>query len=97
MKSLRTLSLVTVILLSAGCSLFSSDESCHKPQDYESSKSIARLTVPPGMDAPDTRDALVIPDVTAPEAPRGGACLDSPPSYRGDRPAPSDAKPAKKK
>ncbi len=53
---------------------------------YESSQSIARLKVPAGMDAPDTRDALVVPHVDAPEAPRSrsGACLDEPPRYRND-------------
>jgi len=100
MKSLsRSLAMavaVTIVVLAAGCSLFRPETNCQKPQEYETSKSVPRLHVPPGMDAPDTREALVIPDVTAPEAPRTGGCLDEPPSYRGDRPAPAAPRPVGK-
>jgi uncharacterized lipoprotein len=78
--------LICAAALLAGCGLFRADRSCHKTQDYESSRSVARLRVPAGLNAPDTRDALVIPQVTAPEAPRSQAdgCLDEPPKYRND-------------
>jgi uncharacterized lipoprotein len=92
MKSLSRALFMAAIVLAAGCSLFRPQANCQKPQDYEASKSIPRLHVPPGMDAPDTRDALVIPEVTAPEAPRTGGCLDEPPSYRGDQAAPAPAR-----
>jgi len=85
--NVRTLMvLIGLAAATGGCALFRPDQSCHKPQPYESSQSIARLKVPPGMDAPDTRDALVVPHVDAPEAPpsRSGACLDEPPRYRND-------------
>jgi uncharacterized lipoprotein len=85
--SVRTL-LVLIGLAAAmgGCGLFRPDQSCHKPQAYESSKAMARLKVPAGMEAPDTRDALVVPHVDSPEAPKSasGACLDEPPRYRND-------------
>ena len=83
--NVRTLMvLIGLAAATGGCGLFRPDQSCHKPQPYESSKSIARLKVPAGVDAPDTRDALVVPHVDAPEAPRSrsGACLDEPPRYR---------------
>jgi uncharacterized lipoprotein len=85
--NVRTLmALIGLAAATGGCGLFRPDQSCHKPQPYESSKSIARLKVPAGVDAPDTRDALVVPHVDAPEAPRSrsGACLDEPPRYRND-------------
>jgi len=79
--------------LSASCGLFRPDQSCHKTQDYESSGSIARLKVPAGLDVPDTRDALVVPPMDAPEAPRSQSdgCLDEPPRYRSDHAAQADA------
>jgi uncharacterized lipoprotein len=85
--NVRTLmALIGLAAATGGCALFHADQSCHKPQAYESSRSIARLKVPAGVDAPDTRDALVVPHVDAPEAPRSrsGACLDEPPRYRND-------------
>jgi uncharacterized lipoprotein len=94
MKSLGIVVASSIVALTAGCGLFRPDQSCHKAQAYESSKSVARLKVPPGMDAPDTGGALVVPPVDAPEAPRSRshACLDEPPRYRSDAPALPDAR-----
>lgn len=90
----RSMALVTILCagLGSGCGLMRPDSECEKPQDYESSQSIARLHVPAGFDAPDTRDALVVPDVATPEAPRSrsGGCLDEPPRYRSDLAAQPD-------
>ena len=93
MKSLGIVLASSIVALTAGCGLFRPDQSCHKAQAYESSKSVARLKVPPGTDAPDTRSALVVPPVDAPEAPRSRSdtCLDEPPRYRSDLPAQPDA------
>lgn len=43
------------------------------------------LKVPPGLDAPDTRNAIKVPDLNEPERPRGPRepCLSQPPSYKG--------------
>ncbi len=85
--NIRNLLVLTGLATTAGgCGLFHPDQSCHKPQAYESSKSVARLRVPAGMEAPDTRDALVVPEVDSPEAPKSasGTCLDEPPRYRDD-------------
>src|SRR5882672_88066 len=84
----RSMFLLTMFCaaLGSGCGLLHPDKECEKPQDYETSQSIARLKVPAGFDAPDTRDALVVPDIATPEAPRtqSGACLDEPPRYRSE-------------
>ncbi len=65
----------------AGCSLVAVD--CHKPGVYAEAQSIAPLRVPAGLDAPDTKSALKVPDLTQPERPRGPnePCLDAPPRY----------------
>jgi hypothetical protein len=73
----------------AGCKSLS----CNAPPEYGSADSIPLLRVPPGLDAPDTRAALKVPELTTPDRPRTDAegCLDDPPSYfperqRGDFP-----------
>jgi hypothetical protein len=73
----------------AGCKSFT----CDAPPDYGNDDSIPPLNVPPGLDAPDTRNALKVPELKTPDRPRTDAegCLDAPPSYfpertRGDFP-----------
>jgi uncharacterized lipoprotein len=89
MKAWWVAPVIALAGLSSSCGLFHSTKDCEKPQAYESSQSIARLKIPPGLDAPDTKEALTIPDVNAPEAPRNasGGCLDEPPQYRSEVPA----------
>jgi uncharacterized lipoprotein len=57
--------------------------SCAKPGGYEKAESIAPLRIPNGLQAPDTRGALKIPDLNeAAAAPLpAGQCLDTPPRY----------------
>jgi hypothetical protein len=57
--------------------------SCNKPQLYEQAQGVAPLRVPAGLDAPNTRGALKIPELHEPEAPRQltDACRDEPPKY----------------
>lgn len=56
---------------------------CGAPPEYTNSDSIPPLKVPPGMDSPDTRGAMRIPELDTPERPRGPdePCLDQPPKY----------------
>ncbi len=80
----------------AGCKSMS----CNTPPAYGNSESIPSLKVPVGLETPDTRSALKVPELDAPARPRTNAegCLDDPPSYfperqrgdfpRGDRPQP---------
>ncbi|MEZ5499377.1 MAG: hypothetical protein R3E77_08100 [Steroidobacteraceae bacterium] len=66
---------------------------CHKPALYQQAQSIAPLKVPAGLEAPDTSNALRIPEVVAPAAPAGsdGPCLESPPEFQTTRQAPPAA------
>lgn len=43
------------------------------------------LQVPPGMDAPDTRNAVQVPPLSEPERPRAPTdpCLSAPPPFKG--------------
>jgi hypothetical protein len=73
----------------AGCKSFS----CNAPPAYGNSDSIPSLQIPVGLDAPDSRGALKVPELKTPDRPRTDAegCLDDPPSYfperqRGDFP-----------
>jgi len=99
MKARLAAVVIALAGLTASCGIFHPAKGCDKkPQAYESSQSIARLRIPPGLDAPDTKEALMIPEVSAPEAPHTatGGCLDEPPEYRSETPA-SPASPDKPK
>jgi len=52
-------------------------------KDYVGAQELPPLKAPPGLDPPDTRNALKIPPLDAPERPRGKneACLDVPPPF----------------
>jgi uncharacterized lipoprotein len=78
---MRIVLLFSVLALS-GCGLFKPTyESCDEAPAYAGARELPPLRVPPGVDAPDTRNALRIPDVAAPERPLSGRCIDAPPSY----------------
>jgi len=74
------LALLSAASLTA-CSLVAVD--CHKPAVYMEAESIPPLVVPAGLDAPDTKGALKVPDLAQPDRPRGPnePCLDAPPRY----------------
>ena len=58
---------------------------CNKPQPYQSARSIPPLTIPPGLDPPDTRHSLAVPKLKGPLPPPRGPkdpCLDAPPSFQ---------------
>ena len=82
--------LVTLCLAGiAGCKSLN----CNAPPSYGNDDSIPPLQVPVGLDAPDTRAGLKVPELSTPDRPRTDAegCLDDPPSYfperqRGDFP-----------
>ncbi len=89
MKRAMTILACTVAATSlSGCRLFAED--CHAPQDYQTATSVPSLKVPDGLNAPQTRGALKIPDVPTSGRPRGAgsACLDEPPSFYPNRPKP---------
>lgn len=70
---------LTALVLLSGCGVFRGN--CHEPGAYTKAQSIPLLNIPPGLEAPDTRGALRIPELHEPERPRGpgDACLESPP------------------
>ncbi len=88
------LALVALVISLAGCR----STSCLGPPSYGNDDTIPPLEVPLGLDAPDTRNALKIPDLNEPERPRakGDPCLDEPPPYYSNRrvgdPAGDDSK-----
>jgi uncharacterized lipoprotein len=84
----KVLFLVVGCLPLAACKLLRID--CHKPGAYVGAVSVAPLKVPPGLDAPDTRSALKIPDLNEPARPRAQSepCLDEPPRYSPPKPNP---------
>jgi uncharacterized lipoprotein len=72
-------SLMSGVVLATGCS--SLVGSCRKAPPYGEEKDLPPLRIPVGLDAPDTREALEIPALDEPVAPRDpkDGCLEEPP------------------
>lgn len=88
--------IVAVGLTLAGChpirALRSRELSCHHKQPYMAATSVAPLNIPPGLDKPDTTNALHIPALNEPAPPlRKGKepCLDEPPPFKVPPKAPA--------
>ena len=66
--------------------------SCHKPQAYAEAGNLPPLRVPPGLDGPDTSEALEVPELNEPEITPDpdGPCLDAPPAIVAPPLPPSD-------
>jgi hypothetical protein len=58
-------------------------EKCREPPLPASVSSIPLLKAPEGLDAPDTRNAVKVPDLATPDTPRAAKnkCLSVPPAY----------------
>ncbi|HVC31851.1 MAG TPA: hypothetical protein VND24_11740 [Steroidobacteraceae bacterium] len=87
------LALAAAVLLSlGGCNTIhrlSRENTCNKPQPYMGASSIPPLRIPPGLDAPDTSHALVVPKLDEPAPPPRGPtdpCLSAPPSFNVPHP-----------
>lgn len=81
--------MAAAVLVSAGCHHFRG--SCNKPGIYTQAQTLPPLKIPSGLQAPDTTQALKIPDLNEPAPPprkRSDPCLDSPPPYAVPKPAP---------
>src|SRR5579862_7237291 len=100
MKLVLRLGVVLAVgVILAGChpirALRSRELSCHIKQPYMAATSVAPLKIPPGLDNPDTTNALHIPALNEPAPPpRKGKepCLDSPPPFKvPPKPAPPAA------
>ena len=85
MKSGRViLWVLPLFALLSGCHMLRS-KSCHGTQPYQQAKSVPPLAVPPGLDAPDTTNALRLPTLNEPPPPpRRGAppSRDEPPPFK---------------
>lgn len=57
---------------------------CREPAVGGAAQNMPPLKVPPGLDAPDTRNAIKVPPLDEPERPRapGDPCLSMPPSFK---------------
>jgi uncharacterized lipoprotein len=96
MKSAVKVGLIVVAAVAlGGCKVIrSTASSCHKTQPYMAASSVAPLKIPPGLDVPDTTNALHIPDLKEPAPPpRKGRepCLDEPPPFKVSKPVPPQA------
>ena len=79
--------LLAVVCATSGCNPFrrkNADLVCKGPQGYSDARSMPALQIPPGLESPDTRNALRVPDLNTPEPParrESQGCLDTPPKY----------------
>jgi hypothetical protein len=81
-RAFLTIALCASLTVLPGCKrLFGSG--CSKPQIYAQAQSLPPLRIPVGLDGPDTRAALKIPELNEPEIPRApdAPCLEEPPAF----------------
>ncbi len=85
--------LVGVVGVTSGCNPFrrasAKDSTCKGSEAYSKAQSIPTLVIPPGLESPDTRTALRVPDLSTPEPPartHGQGCLDEPPPFTVAKP-----------
>jgi uncharacterized lipoprotein len=86
------ISAVLATSLLAGCK--SGKVSCRQTnKDYAGAKEMPPLKAPEGLEAPDTRNSLKVPDLNTPERVRGRdeACLDMPPPFTTPTTKPAEA------
>jgi uncharacterized lipoprotein len=87
MALLTVVLLSTVVCVTSGCNPFRKSRAntvCKGPEGYSNVNSIPSLQIPAGLESPDTRAALRIPDLNTPEPPprtKAQGCLDEPPPY----------------
>jgi len=87
----RTLSRMACLSLAAlalsGCSWRHRNRvsSCRENTVVTEAKNLPALKVPPGLDTPDTRNAIKVPELAEPERAHSKhePCLSRPPSYKG--------------
>ena len=81
---LTVLTLATVLCATAFSGCKTRMESCSQDdKDYAGAQEVPPLQAPPGLDAPNTRNALKVPPLNTPERKRGKnePCLDIPPQF----------------
>jgi uncharacterized lipoprotein len=83
-------SLGAVVALS-GCGKHHLQTCKQSNKDYVGAKELPPLKAPPGLEAPNTRNALKVPPLSTPERvrARGEPCLDVPPPYSSSKTVPA--------
>ena len=79
---------IAVLALAAVSGCKSRMVSCSQTnKDYAGAKELPPLTAPPGLEAPNTRNALKVPPLNTPERVRGKnePCLDIPPPFTSSK------------
>lgn len=97
MSHIRFAFVALAVLSLPACKTLFKGGSCDKPGPHETAQNLPPLKVPAGLDAPDTRASMPIPELAEPEKPRaaGDPCLDLPPPLNPQKnPAAAPAKPA---
>ncbi len=83
----RTACLALAALALSGCSWMHRNRasSCRENNVVTEARNLPALKVPPGLDTPDTRNAIKVPELAEPERTRSAhePCLSRPPSYKG--------------
>jgi uncharacterized lipoprotein len=78
------------LMLLSGCSWGhrGAKAGCKEPVIGAEARNLPPLSVPPGKDAPDTRNSIKIPALTEPERPRlpSEPCLSRPPTFKSQAP-----------
>jgi uncharacterized lipoprotein len=98
MKSMTLGLTLLAVLVTAGCNPFrrhsSAAELCKEPEGYAQAAEAKSLSIPAGLESPDTRSALRIPALATPPPPprtKEQGCLDQPPSYTVTKPKEPEA------
>jgi len=88
LKMVTGLLCLTLLLSVSGCHMVRSkldQRACNETQIYANQRSVPPLQIPSGVDAPDTANALRLPQLNEPAPPprsRSARCLDEPPSFK---------------
>ena len=83
---------LALLLGVSGCHMLRgklNQNSCNDTKNYANQGSVPPLKVPPGLDVPDTANALRLPQLNAPvppPRPKTARCLDEPPSFKVQKP-----------
>ena len=97
---IAAISLACVLSIAALSGCKSRMSSCSQTdKDYAGAEEMPPLKAPPGLDAPNTRNALKVPPLSSTERKRGKnePCLDIPPPFDARKPlTPPPAEPKKK-
>ena len=87
-KVARSMRITAILIALIGVAALSACKSplneCHESnKDYAGAKELPPLQAPPGLDIPDTRNALKVPPLNTPERVRGKnePCLAAPPPF----------------